>query len=70
MKPKQVDRCLKLISIMNDARRRQVHAHYDAQKYGTGSLSGDRRYATYERQVERYTNAASELSHLILEDCK
>jgi len=70
MKPKQVDRCLKLISIMNDARRRQVHAHYDAHKYGIGSLSGNRRYATYERQVDRYANAAAELAALILEGCE
>ena len=70
MNKKQADRCLKLIGVMNDARRRQVHAHYDAHKYGTGSLSGDRRYATYERQIDRYTTAAAELAALILDDCK
>jgi len=43
MTNKKADRCLKLIGVMNDARRRQVHAHYDAHKYGTGSLSGNRR---------------------------
>lgn len=68
MKPKQVDRCLKLISIMNDARRKQTCNLYEAIKCGTGSITGDRRYATYERQIDRYANAASELAHLILEN--
>jgi len=70
MNKKQADRCVKLIVIMDDARRRQVHAHYDAHKYGIGSLSGNRRYATYERQVDRYANAAAELAALILEGCE
>jgi len=70
MKPKQVDRCLKLISIMNNARRKQVHAHYEAMKYGTGSISGDRRYVTYENQIDRYEKAAAELAKLILEHCE
>lgn len=68
MNKKQADRCLKLIGVMNDARRRQVHAHYDAIKYGLGSLSGNRRYATYERQIERYDKAAAELTALIQEE--
>jgi len=67
MTNKKADRCLTLIGVMNDARRRQVHAHYDAHKYGVGSLSGNRRYATYERQIERYDKAAAELTALIQE---
>jgi hypothetical protein len=67
MNKKQIDRCVKLIGVMDDARRRQVHAHYEAMKYGAGSISGDRRYITYENQIDRYAKAAAELAKLILE---
>jgi mannose/cellobiose epimerase-like protein (N-acyl-D-glucosamine 2-epimerase family) len=70
MKSKKVDRCLKLLSIMSDARRKQTGAFYEALKSEAGSITGDRRYAIYKRQVDRYASAVAELTTLILEDCE
>jgi hypothetical protein len=54
-----------LLTIMSDAARRQVAARLDAERAGVDSITGKRRYATYERQIERYNKAEAKLREMV-----
>ena len=67
MDAKTKARCAELLAVMDDARRRQVTSHVDSVIAGCDSITGRRRYATYERQHDRYSTAAAKLAALINE---
>lgn len=66
MNAKDTARSLELLKTMNDARQKQVHARADSIKFRCDTITGLRRYATYERQVDRYETASFELVQLLL----
>lgn len=54
-----------LLYRMSDSAVRRTHALADAYNYGVSTITGSRRYKTYENQIDRYDKAEAELRSLL-----